>query len=275
VIAVEINERGGGVRREEFDADEIRIGRSETHNDLALPRGNVSKHHARIVCREGRMILVDLKSTNGTFLNGRKVTAPMVIQPSDKIYIGDYTLTCQIEDSLDHEDTVEVDATELRLLASIAQQEEGARLVYADWLEQQGDPVRSEFLRIQETIPALAIGSYPAEQLEQLSDRLRELARAISLDWRKKVARPLIEKCLGFELECPKEWGSLSQTERSGVRYCSACAKKVYYCDSVDQARAHATAGNCVAVDLVAIRRPGDLDPPRPVRMGMIMPYDD
>lgn len=271
---MEIRSRDGVARHQELDQDEIRIGRTSGDNEIVLAKGNVSKRHARIVVRDGRLIVVDLKSTNGTYVNGRRVTSPQVLRPEDKVYIGDFALTFTVGDSIDDEDTAEVDATELRLLAGIAQNEDGARLVYADWLEEQGDPVRSEFLRIQETIPALAIGSYPDEHLETLSARLRELATAISIDWRKKVARPLIEKCLGFELECPKDWGSLSPTERMGVRYCGACTKRVYYCDTVDQARAHASAGNCVAVDLVAIRRPGDLDPPRPVRMGMIMPYD-
>ena len=155
--------------------------------------------------------------------------------------------------------------------ASIAQREDGSRVVYADWLEEHGDPIRAEFLRLQEMMPRLADGSH----FEATSARLRQLSEAIAIDWRKKVARPLIENCLGIELECPKDWGGLSTTERPNVRYCDSCQKKVYYCSSVEEARTHAFAGECVAVDLVQIRWPRDLEPEQPMTMGMIMPYDD
>jgi len=53
-------------------------------------KGNVSKRHARIVLKDGKFIIVDLKSTNGTYVNGRKITSPLVVKDSDKIYIGDF-----------------------------------------------------------------------------------------------------------------------------------------------------------------------------------------
>src|SRR5205085_10174571 len=61
-------------------------------NDIILPKGNVSKRHSRIVLKDGKFIIVDLKSTNGTYVNGRKITSPLVIKPTDKIYIGDFIL---------------------------------------------------------------------------------------------------------------------------------------------------------------------------------------
>ena len=51
-----------------------------------------SKRHARIVLKDGKFIIVDLKSTNGTYVNGRKITSPLVVKESDKIYIGDFIL---------------------------------------------------------------------------------------------------------------------------------------------------------------------------------------
>ena len=50
----------------------------------------MSKRHARIVLKDGKFIIVDLKSTNGTYVNGRKITSPLVVKDSDKIYIGDF-----------------------------------------------------------------------------------------------------------------------------------------------------------------------------------------
>jgi len=274
-VVVEIKTRDGEGRQVELDDDkfEITIGRVP-QNDIALPRGNVSARHSRVVVKDGKLILVDLKSVNGTYVNGRKVTSPLVISKDDKIYIGDFTLQFRFFDTLEDEDTHEVDVTELRLLSGVAQQEEGSRLVYADWLEGQGDVTRAEFLRIQEAIPELT----DAAELTVLSERMRELAATIEIEWRRKVARPLVENCsLGFELECPKNWGSLSVTDKSRVRFCGACEKHVFYCSTIGEARTHAEMGNCVAVDVVAIRRPHDLDVvrKRPMRMGMIMPVGD
>jgi pSer/pThr/pTyr-binding forkhead associated (FHA) protein len=44
------------------------IGRS-SGGDLVLHDPRVSRHHARLFFREGRWILVDLRSTNGTYVN--------------------------------------------------------------------------------------------------------------------------------------------------------------------------------------------------------------
>lgn len=91
MIRVVITEKGGSQRRAEFDKAEVTIGRVQG-NDIILPKGNVSKRHSRIVLKDGRHIVVDLKSTNGTYVNGRKITSPLVIKGGDKIYIGDFIL---------------------------------------------------------------------------------------------------------------------------------------------------------------------------------------
>ncbi|MBK8171751.1 MAG: Flp pilus assembly complex ATPase component TadA [Sandaracinaceae bacterium] len=87
-----ITEKGGAQRKLEFDKPEITIGRV-TGNDIVLPKGNVSKRHSRIVLKDGRYIVVDLKSTNGTYVNGRKITSPLVIKQGDKVYIGDFIIS--------------------------------------------------------------------------------------------------------------------------------------------------------------------------------------
>ena len=91
MFAVVVTEKGGEQRRYEFDKNEVTIGRVQG-NDVIMPKGNVSKRHSRIVVKDGKFIIVDLKSTNGTYVNGRKITSPLVIKPSDRIYIGDFIL---------------------------------------------------------------------------------------------------------------------------------------------------------------------------------------
>lgn len=92
MFTVIITEKGGAQRRMEFDKNEVTIGRVQG-NDIILPKGNVSKRHSRIVLKDNRFIVVDLKSTNGTYVNGRKITSPLVVKPGDKVYIGDFILT--------------------------------------------------------------------------------------------------------------------------------------------------------------------------------------
>ncbi|MRG90912.1 ATPase, T2SS/T4P/T4SS family [Polyangium spumosum] len=91
IFSVIISEKGGAERRESFERAEINIGRVQG-NELMLPKGNVSKRHARIVLRDGRFIVTDLKSTNGTYVNGRKIGQPTLVREGDKIYIGDFVL---------------------------------------------------------------------------------------------------------------------------------------------------------------------------------------
>jgi pSer/pThr/pTyr-binding forkhead associated (FHA) protein len=48
------------------------VGRG-SHCDLVIDNSTVSRHHAHLFFREGRWILVDLESTNGTHVNGARV----------------------------------------------------------------------------------------------------------------------------------------------------------------------------------------------------------
>src|SRR6478752_5358055 len=91
MFTIIIQEKGGEQRRLVFSKAEVTIGRVQG-NDIALPKGNVSKRHARIVLKDGKFIIVDLKSTNGSYVNGRKITSPLVVKESDKIYIGDFIM---------------------------------------------------------------------------------------------------------------------------------------------------------------------------------------
>jgi pilus assembly protein CpaF len=99
LFAIIISEKGGAERRESFDKNEINVGRVQG-NDLMLPKGNVSKHHARLLFRDGRFIVTDLKSTNGTYVNGRKIAQATIVREGDKIYIGDFVLRLEANDAV-------------------------------------------------------------------------------------------------------------------------------------------------------------------------------
>ena len=98
MLAIVISEKGGAERREIFDKHEINVGRVQG-NDLMLPKGNVSKRHARLLFRDGRFIVTDLKSTNGTYVNGRKIAQATIVREGDKIYVGDFVLRVELSAS--------------------------------------------------------------------------------------------------------------------------------------------------------------------------------
>ena len=91
MFAIIVHEKGGAERREIFDAAELSVGRVQG-NELMLPKGNVSKRHARLLYRDGRFIVTDLNSTNGTYVNRRKITQATIVREGDRIYIGDFVL---------------------------------------------------------------------------------------------------------------------------------------------------------------------------------------
>src|SRR5271167_4265421 len=99
MFTIIISEKGGAERREIFERNEINVGRVQG-NDLVLPKGNVSKHHARLLYRDSRFIVTDLKSTNGTYVNGRKISQATIVREGDKIYIGDFILRLETEASI-------------------------------------------------------------------------------------------------------------------------------------------------------------------------------
>jgi len=64
------------------------IGRSP-HSDIVLNDNYVSSTHARIFARRQFLFLEDLGSTNGTFVDGRRIEGEHQIKPGQEIVIGD------------------------------------------------------------------------------------------------------------------------------------------------------------------------------------------
>jgi uncharacterized protein (TIGR02996 family) len=272
VIALVITGPDRGQARYAFEEQEITIGRGRG-NHVVLSDRNISRHHARLVVRDSKYILVDLKSTNGTYVNGRRLTARLVVRPTDQIRMGDCTLAIE---GVELEDTQERplapfvarDQVEADLLRAIGEGDLASREVYADWLEDHGHAPQAEFVRVQQALVAMA----PEDDgFEMRSARLRELAPTLELGWRARVARPVIERCptgiprapnVVFDFQCPKEWGQLAATEREDRRFCGACKRHVHYCRTVPEARDHAGRGECVALDIRALRWSRDIAPP-------------
>lgn len=65
----------------------LRIGR-DPGNGLRLTHETVSRMHAELRLRDGAWVLKDLGSTNGTTVNGRRVTGSAVVRDGDQISFG-------------------------------------------------------------------------------------------------------------------------------------------------------------------------------------------
>ncbi len=72
------------------------LGRSR-QCDIVLDDPNVSRQHAEIRPRGGSWVLVDLGSTNGSLLNGRRIDGAEVIRPGDQIELGTSSITFELE----------------------------------------------------------------------------------------------------------------------------------------------------------------------------------
>jgi pilus assembly protein CpaF len=94
MYAVVITDEGGVRRTLDFSKPELTVGRVQG-NDIVLSKRNVSKQHARLTLKGEQPIVVDLNSTNGTWVNGRKINSPQSLKHGDKIYIADFIITVE------------------------------------------------------------------------------------------------------------------------------------------------------------------------------------
>ena len=70
------------------------VGRKQGVCDVFLDRGNVSKIHCLIIKTDGLLLVRDLGSTNGTLVNGQKVSRGALL-PGDELSFGSLTFQVQ------------------------------------------------------------------------------------------------------------------------------------------------------------------------------------
>ena len=81
---------------------EVAIGRQE--GDLVVEDPEVSRRHAVLRRSGGSVVVEDLDSTNGTFVNGERIRTPMTVGPGDQVRVGRTTL--EIESDQRADDTI-------------------------------------------------------------------------------------------------------------------------------------------------------------------------
>ena len=91
--------RGGALKGQRFSVKTpiVNIGRAD-YNDIVLPDESVSTSHAKLQRREGVWVLVDLDSTNGTFVDGDQIKGEAPLAPGATVRFGEISLVFEPTD---------------------------------------------------------------------------------------------------------------------------------------------------------------------------------
>lgn len=92
-VTIAVKEPNQPSRRVPAEGASISIGRAADCG-LVLKDSRVSRRHARLTARDGVLVLTDLGSTNGTRVNGHRVSE-VVLGAGDRITIGESVLTIE------------------------------------------------------------------------------------------------------------------------------------------------------------------------------------
>lgn len=93
-LHITVSIQGNELHRYSFTESEILIGRS-AECDVLLDNAGVSRTHAKLLRQGDQVVVVDLLSGNGTFVNGERVTQTK-IAPADNIGIGKFSLSAKL-----------------------------------------------------------------------------------------------------------------------------------------------------------------------------------
>src|SRR5438477_12661681 len=82
-------------RSHELKVDKTTIGRVED-NTFQFAEPSVSSHHCEVLLRGSEVVVRDLNSTNGTYINGEKVTES-ALKPGQVLRLGQIEMRLETE----------------------------------------------------------------------------------------------------------------------------------------------------------------------------------
>src|SRR5215218_5949048 len=88
---------GGPAAGSQLDvAQELQIGRSAAAEGRLGDDPEISRQHARISRNpQGQLVVEDLGSTNGTYVNGQRIAGPTPLNPGDTVQMGRSTMSIE------------------------------------------------------------------------------------------------------------------------------------------------------------------------------------
>jgi ABC transport system ATP-binding/permease protein len=108
------------------------IGRNPKLAQFHLDHPHVSAQHASVAVNGPSVILTDLNSSNGTFLNGRRLSRPAVLNAGDRIDIGPFSLQFDGEDLVSRSRSNNVELAALGLKRVVQDRTTGKQLSLLD-----------------------------------------------------------------------------------------------------------------------------------------------
>ncbi len=82
---------------------------------LQLPSKTVSSHHADLTNRDGNLVLIDRQSTNGTYVNGRRITDMVILKADDLVQFADMAFRVRCDDHATASNTLAEDVCDQAL----------------------------------------------------------------------------------------------------------------------------------------------------------------
>jgi pSer/pThr/pTyr-binding forkhead associated (FHA) protein len=102
-----VTEGAGVGRTYPLESERVTVGRSPEAT-VHVDDDQLSRFHAVVVLRDGGHEVKDLHSTNGTFVNGKRLEAARLLTHGDHVRIGQTTLRYLIEKTTDGNEHVYV-----------------------------------------------------------------------------------------------------------------------------------------------------------------------
>ncbi len=146
---------------EEFELSNISllVGRSESC-DICVTEGHPSREHARVAERDGAVLVQDLHSTNGTYVNNKRIEVEAALQPGDVVKFGDEAFSVQ-----------QLDAPEATvLMRSLGAGENANAMVIDDEDEDEEDADSTSILEVYAMPAGWDVGGFDT-QIGKLDDK--------------------------------------------------------------------------------------------------------
>jgi predicted component of type VI protein secretion system len=86
----------GGRKDISLDKANIVIGR-RPDCDVRVPRLGVSRRHCELVVRGDSLVVRDLGSSNGTYVNGTRISGENIVEPGTRLRVGQVVLMVRID----------------------------------------------------------------------------------------------------------------------------------------------------------------------------------
>jgi len=116
-------------RTHDLTVDKTTVGRVED-NTLQISEASVSSHHAEILLRGSDVVIKDLNSTNGTFINGEQINGEATLKPGQILRLGKIEMRLETEGSATAASTSKKPAESTMIMqrgVSLTDLEQGAR----------------------------------------------------------------------------------------------------------------------------------------------------